>query len=178
MRKIEIYSILGISALCTGYSLSIAATYEVPASEYVLIQNERGEFRALVDFALPEGFENLDLEMAKLTVSFGPVSGGMEVWLFPVTMAWAAGHASWNIPWITPGGDYDSLHGCGMYMLKGDAPETLFTVTEALQILQHGAGYHGFILMPPPYERMGFEESLMPSFEGVSGIRLVISTRE
>ena len=176
MKATVTIGILGL-LLSGGYGPSFAATYEVTASEYVLIQNEQGEFRALVDFALPEGFQNFDIEMAKLAVYFGPITEVVEMWLFPVTTAWTSQSAGWNSPWSLPGGDYDDAHALGMYVVNGDAPIASFTVTEALQILQHVGIYRGFIIMPPAYERVGFEENLMQGFPQLNGIKLVISTR-
>jgi hypothetical protein len=159
------------------FSFSSAKTYEVAVSEYRTIEDEGGSFRVLLDFALPEGFGSFDIEMAKLTATFSPGDAAVEIWVYPLTTSWSSGDVDWEDPWSSPGGDYDAEDGCGVYMVRRDAPVATFVVTEALQILQKEGGYYGFVMMPLPHDRTGFDASLLSCFQGVSGVKLVICTR-
>ncbi len=162
------------------HSFSIASMYEVEVSHYVIIQNSKGEFRIVFDFDLPDRFEDFDIEIAKLNIPFGPIDEIMEVHLFPVSTAWSPEYVDWNTPWHNPGGDYDDTLGINIYALRdnGAGNEAIFNVTEVLQLIQHGITYQGFVLMPPPYEKVGFESHLLSYFQAVAGIRLNISTRQ
>jgi hypothetical protein len=89
-----------------------------------------------------------------------------------VTTNWASNNVTWDAPWRTPGGDYDSICLTQYFIAAGDTHRIMLDITKCVQEWQGGAANYGIILKRPPGEGDGFDLEASNLLEALRSARV------
>jgi hypothetical protein len=168
--KVSILSFLFVLVGFLGGQLSQAATHIVTPEDRsvyidqrdpdlnfvnfggILVASELNEnTRIVIHFDLT-GWDSDSISQAKLHLyhySGGRYTGSRTINVYPLTSGFDESTATWNYPWITPGGDYDNSISA-----SADVPEELnnwvaWDVTDILKNRWSNIANYGFLIKDP-----------------------------
>ncbi|MFZ5569347.1 MAG: fibronectin type III domain-containing protein [Thermodesulfobacteriota bacterium] len=123
-------------------------------------------FSFAIKFHLPSTLQNQKITDARVAFygwNQSAFPSGEYLNLYNVTTAWNEGTVTWNFPWLTPGGDYDTTHMLGRTEFSSGADHAYFApivITSTVQQWVDGlTPNNGMMLVHEASARTGLKAS-------------------
>lgn len=115
--------------------------------------------RVVLKFDLSNIVQNNNLDYAEIQFPSFSVVGGeaMTVQGFRLVTDWDEETVTWDSPWETPGGDYDTTDHVAFRCGPRDTFGLHLDITDVVRPLFEGNPNYGFILKRPSWEGDGFD---------------------
>jgi hypothetical protein len=131
--------------------LAMAEENFVEIREVTMIQapdNSSYHILAQPDLGLPDSTVVIDQATLNLVVSPQTEDSSLiSIQLYPIRIAWSSDVVDWNIPWSTPGGDFDESNYTEFTISAPVVQEVNIDVTDLCQRWADGRlPYYGFLL--------------------------------
>jgi hypothetical protein len=173
-------AILALAAVLGTSSGALGAEVKVGLRDYTMIDNGKGEARALFRHDAVSLPANAVLSRAVLEFPYSAVGSAktQELVVYPVATAWTASAADWNDGWSTAGGDVDESLGSRADVDFSTPGTAVIDVTSMMkEILENGTFADGFLLSVPSFAGEGLALDRAAGLD-VTGGTLRISYRQ
>ncbi|MGQ0722376.1 MAG: DNRLRE domain-containing protein [Candidatus Eiseniibacteriota bacterium] len=171
-----------VAALIASTALpAFADPVQVPIVETAVISDRAGNTRILVKPGDLSAFDDRLITWAELHFTLPGLLAARDVpvRVYPLTQDWSAGAATWDSPWVKPGGDFEDAYYDTAVLAAGSRETSLsLEVTSIVRAIVEGEyGRYGFLITVPGYDGAGFRPADLATLGTLTGATLEVDSR-